>query len=263
MNRNVTRANRSNQYHETEESDGILEPLGSHRQSIRELPPLPNSDEAECNLGSVTNQICADGEFTQQKPDFWASIEKVKQYGWYWGPVSGDAAEKLLNGEPDGSFLVRDSSDDRYIFSLTFKLNGHVRHVRIEHDQGNFSFGHLTNFKSNTIVDFIENAVQHSRSGRYLFFLHRRPVLGPMRVQLIHPVSRFKRVQSLQHQCRFVILKLVPRDLIHQLPVPVQIQKYLNTPFYYSEDIVADEGEIQKIIKSEDEWIQEAATPRQ
>ena len=58
------------------------------------------------------------------------------QYGWYWGPISGDAAEKLLNGEPDGSFLVRDSSDDHYIFSLTFKLNGNVRHVRIEHDQG-------------------------------------------------------------------------------------------------------------------------------
>ena len=57
---------------------------------------------------------------------------------------------------------------------------------------------------------------------------------------------------------RFAILKLIPRDLIHQLPVPVQIQKYLNTPFYYSEDIVADE-EIEKIIKSEDEWIQQAA----
>jgi hypothetical protein len=32
--------------------------------------------------------------------------------------------------------VVRDSSDDHYIFSLTFKLNGTVRHVRIEHDQG-------------------------------------------------------------------------------------------------------------------------------
>ena len=67
---------------------------------------------------------------------------------------------------------------------------------------GNFSFGSFTKFKSTTIVDFIENAVEHSRSGRYLFFLHRRPVLGPMRVQLLHPVSRFKRVQSLQHLCR-------------------------------------------------------------
>ena len=42
----------------------------------------------------------------------------------------------LVPGEPDGSFVVRDSSDHHYIFSLTFKLNGFVRHVRIEHDQG-------------------------------------------------------------------------------------------------------------------------------
>ena len=67
---------------------------------------------------------------------------------------------------------------------------------------GNFSFGAYTKFKSDRIEDFIENAVAHSRSGRYLFFLHRRPVLGPLRVQLLHPVSRFKVVQSLQHQCR-------------------------------------------------------------
>ena len=125
------------------------------------------------------------------------------QCGWYWGPISGEAAERLLQLEPDGSFVVRDSSDDRYIFSLTFKLNGSVRHVRIEHEAGSFSFGSFTKFKGRSIVDFIDKAVAHSRSGRYLFFLHRRPVLGPMRVQLLHPVSRFKaRVQSLQHQCR-------------------------------------------------------------
>lgn len=58
------------------------------------------------------------------------------QYGWYWGPMSSEAAEKLLQNEKDGSFIVRDSSDDRYIFSLTFKLNACIRHVRIEHGQG-------------------------------------------------------------------------------------------------------------------------------
>lgn len=47
-------------------------------------------------------------------------------------------AEKILLNEPDGSFIVRDSSDEHYIFSLTFKLNGFVRHVRIEHDHGKF-----------------------------------------------------------------------------------------------------------------------------
>ena len=34
-----------------------------------------------------------------------------------------------------------------------------------------------------------------------------------------------------------MILALVPRDLLHQLPVPKRIRTYLDTPFYYSETI--------------------------
>lgn len=201
--------------------ENVLADQESHRTiTNRALPPLPyNSNEGE------------------QGMDFPTSIQKVKDYGWYWGPISSEAAEKVLSNEPDGSFIVRDSSDDHYIFSLTLKLNSSVRHVRIEHDQGNFSFGSCTKFKSQTIVEFIENAVEHSRSGRYLFFLHRRPVIGPVRVQLLHPVSRFKQVQSLQHMCRFVILKLVRRDLLCKLPLPRRMIDYLNTPYYYSEQL--------------------------
>lgn len=199
------------------DTDSRRDPLAG-----RALPPLPGEDK---------NCLHPPGDFA-------TSIEKVKDYGWYWGPISSEAAEKILSNEPDGSFIVRDSSDDHYIFSLTFKLNSGVRHVRIEHDQGNFSFGSCTKFKSHTIIEFIENAVEHSRSGRYLFFLHRRPVLGPMRVQLLHPVSRFKQTQSLQHMCRFVILKLVRRDLIPSLPLPRRIIDYLSTPHYYSEQFI-------------------------
>lgn len=86
-------------------------------------------------------------------------------------------------------------------------------------------------------MEFIENAVEHSRSGRYLFFLHRRPTIGPVRVQLVHPVSRFKHTQSLQHLCRFVILKMVRKDLISSLPLPRRMIDYLNTPHYYSEQL--------------------------
>nr|CAD7431061.1 unnamed protein product [Timema monikensis] len=212
----------------------------------RALPPLPNrTDTNPTPLSSPEDVLLGPDEdqdlVEEPSMDFASSIEKVKDYGWYWGPISGEAAEKILSNEPDGSFIVRDSSDDHYIFSLTFKLNGCIRHVRIEHDQGNFSFGSCTKFKSHTIVDFIQNAVEHSRSGRYLFFLHRRPVLGPMRVQLLHPVSRFKQVQSLQHMCRFVILKLVRRDLIHTLPLPRRLIDYMNTPHYYSEQLLEED----------------------
>jgi suppressor of cytokine signaling 7 len=211
---------------------------------------LPDCDQDATSLPSPEDRPTTAEEEEQEEEeefgeepsmDFVSSIEKVKDYGWYWGPISGEAAEKILSNEPDGSFIVRDSSDDHYIFSLTFKLNGCIRHVRIEHDQGNFSLGSCTKFKSHTIVDFIEKAVEHSRSGRYLFFLHRRPVLRPMRVQLLHPVSRFKQVQSLRHMCRFVILKLVRRDLIPALPLPRRVIDYLSTPHYYSEQLVVED----------------------
>ncbi|GAB0094351.1 uncharacterized protein DMENIID0001_096390 [Sergentomyia squamirostris] len=216
---------------------------------LRALPPLPGRDSTDASRAVDTGNVSEEETSIDDglvKMDFTSSIEKIKQYGWYWGPISSEAAERILSNEPDGSFIVRDSSDDHYIFSLTFKLNGCVRHVRIEQDQGTFSFGSFAKFKSRTIVEFIEKAVEHSRSGRYLFFLHRRPEHGPMRVQLTNPVSRFKHVQSLQHMCRFVILKAVVRkDLIQTLPLPRRIIDYLSYKNVYSEQIESDSSTSQ------------------
>ncbi|KAH8420616.1 hypothetical protein KR009_012154, partial [Drosophila setifemur] len=214
----------------------------------RALPPLPKKAAAYA-IEAVEPEPEEQKKIVSQEPralQFTSSIEKVKDYGWYWGPLSSEAAEKVLSSEPDGSFIVRDSSDDHYIFSLSFKLNNCVRHVRIEQDQGTFSFGSYAKFKSQTITEFIEKAVEHSRSGRYLFFLHRRPEHGPMRVQLTNPVSRFKHVQSLQHMCRFVILKAVIRkDLIQTLPLPRRLLDYLNYKHCYSEQVESDSSHSQ------------------
>lgn len=219
----------------------------------RALPPLPKKADFDVlTAGVETQENVSDADDKDVKKTelrsfhFTSSIEKVKDYGWYWGPLSSEAAEKVLSNEPDGSFIVRDSSDDHYIFSLSFKLNNCVRHVRIEQDQGTFSFGSYAKFKSQTITEFIEKAVEHSRSGRYLFFLHRRPEHGPMRVQLTNPVSRFKHIQSLQHMCRFVILKAVVRkDLLQTLPLPRRLLDYLNYKHCYSEQVESDSSQSQ------------------
>ena len=58
------------------------------------------------------------------------------QCGWYWGAMSFDEAEAMLANRRDGSFLVRDSSDERYILSLSFRSLGGTHHTRIEHFKG-------------------------------------------------------------------------------------------------------------------------------
>ncbi len=60
-----------------------------------------------------------------------------------------------------------------------------------------------------TIVEFIEKAMEHSRNGKFLYFLRpRAPGLPPAPVQLLYPVSRFQNMHSLQHMCRYVWAKL-------------------------------------------------------
>lgn len=51
--------------------------------------------------------------------------------------MNWEDAEMKLKGKPDGSFLVRDSSDPRYILSLSFRSQGVTHHTRMEHYRGN------------------------------------------------------------------------------------------------------------------------------
>ena len=50
--------------------------------------------------------------------------------------MNWEDAEMKLKGKPDGSFLVRDSSDPRYILSLSFRSQGITHHTRMEHYRG-------------------------------------------------------------------------------------------------------------------------------
>lgn len=72
------------------------------------------------------------------------SMRRLKKMGWYWGSISPEFATKLLENEQDGSFLVRDSSSECYIFSMTFKLDGQIHHARIEHSRGKCRLSRLT-----------------------------------------------------------------------------------------------------------------------
>jgi hypothetical protein len=94
---------------------------------------------------------------------------------WYWGPINAAVAETILEKEKDGTFLVRDSTDDRFLFSLSCKYDGKVGHIRIEHCNGAFMFRKIEHYKCDNIRDFIEQAVKHSQLGTMHFMTRPRP----------------------------------------------------------------------------------------
>lgn len=174
--------------------------------------------------------------------DFLESMKQLKDCGWYWGPLSYEEAENKLQDKRDGSFLVRDSSNENYILSLSFKSLGQVHHTRIEHHKGLFSFWSQPDSHGKAqICQFIEQTVENSRNGRFLYFLRPMgPGSPPMPIQLLYPVSRFFRVPSLQHMCRFRVLRLVRRDHIDHLPLPQKVKSYLLEKQYYVETLEED-----------------------
>uniref|UniRef100_A0A8C4Z7R9 Suppressor of cytokine signaling 7 n=1 Tax=Gadus morhua TaxID=8049 RepID=A0A8C4Z7R9_GADMO len=168
--------------------------------------------------------------------NFTASLRELEKCGWYWGPMNWEDAEMKLKGRLDGSFLVRDSSDPRYILSLSFRSQGVTHHTRMEHYRGTFSLWCHPKLEDrcHSVVEFIERAIMHSKNGKFLYFLRSRvPGLPPTPVQLLYPVSRFSNVKSLQHLCRFRLRQMVRIDHIQDLPLPKPLISYLRKFYYY------------------------------
>ncbi|CAM2704344.1 unnamed protein product [Rotaria socialis] len=186
-----------------------------------------------------------------------ASLRRLKEVGWYWGPLSWIEAERLLKDKQDYSFIVRDSSHRHYFLAITFKSQGNIHHTRIEHSNNSFSFYHGTSKSQCTspdIVEFIENTIEHSKSGQFMFFIRSNiPVLQTLNtkkqkelqktcqpmtpVRLLYPVSRLAYMPSLKHIARFVIHRHISRDLIDDLDLPRRLKSFLKEAQIYTENI--------------------------
>ncbi|XP_072298913.1 suppressor of cytokine signaling 7-like [Eucyclogobius newberryi] len=167
---------------------------------------------------------------------FATSLRELEKCGWYWGPMNWEDAEAKLKEKPDGSFLVRDSSDPRYILSLSFRSQNVTHHTRMEHYRGTFSLWCQPKFEDrcHSVVEFIDRAIAHSKNGKFLYFLRSRvPGSPPTPVQLLYPVSRFSSVKTLQHLCRFCIRQTVRIDHIQNLPLPTPLILYLRRFYFY------------------------------
>ncbi|PIO70439.1 SH2 domain protein [Teladorsagia circumcincta] len=147
-------------------------------------------------------------------------IDKILNSSYYWGVMDRFQAEQLLEGKPEGTFLLRDSAQTEYLFSVSFRRYQRTLHARIEQGNHRFSFDihDQSVFSAPTITKLIE---KYKDPARCLFF----------EPQLTHPLIR-GRVFSLQELCRGVIVSRTTYTGVASLRLPPKLKQYIREYHY-------------------------------
>lgn len=133
----------------------------------------------------------------------------------YWGVLNRFEAEELLEGKPEGTFLLRDSAQDEYLFSVSFRRYSRSLHARIEQNDKRFSFDvhDPCVYQDSSVTGLLRH---YSDPATCLFF---EPLLSS-------PLSRTFPF-SLQHLCRTLICSCTTYQGVDSLPLPPQLRDYL------------------------------------
>lgn len=67
-------------------------------------------------------------------------LRSITTCSFYWGKMDRYEAERLLEDKPEGTFLLRDSAQEEFLFSVSFRRYGRSLHARIEQWNHRFSF---------------------------------------------------------------------------------------------------------------------------
>jgi len=145
---------------------------------------------------------------------------QIASCGFYWGVMDRYEAERLLENKPEGTFLLRDSAQEEFLFSVSFRRYGRSLHARIEQWNHKFSFdSHDPGVYSS---DSVCGLMEHYKDPSCCMFFE------PMLTLPLHRTFPF----SLQHLCRSVIGSNITYDGINFLPLPKSLRQYIKYYHY-------------------------------
>ncbi|XP_063073607.1 suppressor of cytokine signaling 2 [Engraulis encrasicolus] len=191
-----------------------------------------------------------------------SAMRDLKNTGWYWGRLTAGEAKEILQHSAEGTFLVRDSSQRDYLFTISAMTSAGPTNLRIEYRDGKFKLDSVVLLKPklkqfDSVVHLVEHYVklsQNSSSGSGSGTsgsgsssgsggttgqgsgsgLGPAPPLGPNAngtVQLLLTKPAYTSMPSLQHLCRIAINKSTRR--VTELPLPNRLKDYLTEYTYH------------------------------
>ncbi|XP_040919031.1 suppressor of cytokine signaling 3a [Toxotes jaculatrix] len=166
-----------------------------------------------------------------QFPMVVATLQKLQESGFYLGPVTGKEANAMLAAETTGTFLIRDSSDNRHLFTLCVKTELGTKNLRIQYDASSFylqtdpkNISSVPHFDCvlKLIYYYMPQSKGNTRGGN-IYYIHCGKEKIPL--ELIKPLSCS--LSTLQHLCRKTVNGHL--DISSKTDkLPPTLQKFLN-----------------------------------
>lgn len=158
--------------------------------------------------------------------------------GWYWGSLTANEAKEILQDASEGTFLVRDSSQRDYLFTISAMTSAGPTNLRIEYKHGKFKLDSVVLVKPklkqfDSVVHLVEHYVQLSRTSDRTAPASDSQAStaapnGTVQLLLTKPV--YTATPTLQHLCRIAINRTTRR--VQDLPLPNRLKDYLTDYAY-------------------------------
>ena len=157
-------------------------------------------------------------------------LQEIARCGFYWGVMDRYEAERLLENRPEGTFLLRDSAQEEFLFSVSFRRYGRSLHARV--DQWNHRFSFDTHDSGVFGADSVTALIEHYKDPSCCMFFE------PM---LTIPLNR-NYPFSLQHLARATICQRATYDTLNILPLPKPLIEYLK---YYHYKLIVNKRKVE------------------
>jgi len=195
----------------------VQNPMHSISNSILPYPPPSHLRSQRSHYRAHNNPVHTQIDYINCLVPGLAAISACT---FYWGKMDRYEAERLLEGKPEGTFLLRDSAQEDHLFSVSFRRFDRSLHARIEQSVHRFSFdSHDPGvYSSNTVTGLIE----HYKDPSHCMFFE------PMLTKPLNRSTPF----SLQHLARVTVCDRLSYDNINDLPLPIVLKSFLKEYHY-------------------------------
>ncbi|KAK5601920.1 hypothetical protein CRENBAI_019101 [Crenichthys baileyi] len=161
-----------------------------------------------------------------------SAMKELRKTGWYWGSLTANEAKEILQDSSEGTFLLRNSSQVDYLFTISAMTSAGPTNLRIEFRHGKFKLDSVVLVKPklkqfDSVVHLVEHYVQLSRTTSKA----TKATAGPNgTVQLLLTKPVYTTTPSLQHLCRIIINRTARS--VQDLPIPSRLKDYMTDYTY-------------------------------